>query len=230
MAKSRERLLARQLRRKGESIREIARKVGVSRSSSSLWCRDIVISDEQTQALIERDRKGGEIGRTYAAKAKREERLQRQERYGELGANSVGSLSTRELNLVGLALYWAEGSKKRGRVVFVNSDPRMIILFIKWVQRCFETDLSQLTCRVAINEIHGYREQEVLAYWSRITQIPLTQFSKTTFIHARLQKFYENMNTYFGVLAVSVRKSTNMKYQVLGGIDHLGEIDNLMLQ
>lgn len=222
--------MAREMRRKGESIREIAKKVGVTKGSVSLWCRDVALSEAQTQLLIQRDRKGGEIGRICAAKAKKEERSQRQTRYGELGANSVGRLSTRELHLIGLALYWAEGSKKRGRVVFVNSDPRMIVIFTEWVKRCFEIDILQLTCRVAINEIHAYREREILEYWSRITQIPLIQFSKTTFIHVRLQKFYENMNTYFGVLSVSVRKSTNMKYQVLGGIDHLGEINNLMVQ
>lgn len=230
MAKSLERLQAREMRRKGESIREIAKKLVISRSSASLWCRDIVLTEEQVHVLAEREQKGGAIGRSFAAAAKKEERLHRQELFAGFGANSVGKLSKRELLLVGLALYWAEGFKKRGRVIFVNSDSRMIILFISWVYMCFDVQLSQLTCRVAINEIHKYREQEILMYWSRVTKIPLAQFSKTTFIHTKLQKFYENMNTYFGVISISVRKSTNMKYQIVGGIDHLGEINNLMIQ
>ncbi len=44
MAKSREKQLARVLRREGKSIREIASVLKVSKGSISLWCRDIVLS------------------------------------------------------------------------------------------------------------------------------------------------------------------------------------------
>lgn len=230
MAKSRERLLARELRKKGESIREIAKRLQISRSSSSLWCRDIVLSEEQTRVLIERDRKGGEIGRTYSARAKKEERLSRQRKYANFGALEVGSLSKRELFLVGLALYWAEGSKKRGRVMLVNSDPKMIVIFIMWLQQCFGIKLSQLTCRIAINEMHAYRARKIENYWSSISHVPIAQFNQTTLIHTKLQKVYENMETYFGVLSVYVRASTNMNYLVVGGIDHLGKISNQVIQ
>jgi transposase len=54
--KTRERELARHLRRnEGAAINEIARRVGVSKSSVSLWVRDIELTEAQRQALLERN-------------------------------------------------------------------------------------------------------------------------------------------------------------------------------
>jgi transposase-like protein len=55
--KTRERRIARAMRRDGgRSIKEIARRVGVSSSSVSLWVRDIELSEEQHAALAARNR------------------------------------------------------------------------------------------------------------------------------------------------------------------------------
>ena len=54
--KTAERELARPMRRyEGRSIKEIARLLHVSRSSVSLWVRDIALSDEQHAALQARN-------------------------------------------------------------------------------------------------------------------------------------------------------------------------------
>ena len=51
MAKSKQMLQARQLRKEGESIKVIAKKLSVSVSSVSVWCRDIELSKEQIESL-----------------------------------------------------------------------------------------------------------------------------------------------------------------------------------
>ena len=54
--KTRERELARQLRReKGASIKDIAHRVGVSKSSVSMWVRDIELTPKQQAALAARN-------------------------------------------------------------------------------------------------------------------------------------------------------------------------------
>jgi hypothetical protein len=54
--KTAERLEARRLRAaEGCSIREIAQRVGVSRSSASLWVRDVELTPPQVDALRGRD-------------------------------------------------------------------------------------------------------------------------------------------------------------------------------
>ena len=51
MAKSKEKLQALRLRRKGESIKKIAKLVKVSVSTASLWCHDVELTDSQIENL-----------------------------------------------------------------------------------------------------------------------------------------------------------------------------------
>ena len=230
MAKSRERLLARELRRKGESFGEIAKKVGVAKSTASLWCRDIVLTEGQIEALFQRDVVGGILGRTRAWEWHRKEKRDRYRRFHKLGYHMFSSITEKELYLIGLALYWSEGSKRDGRVLLTNSDPTMILLYMMWLEDCLKVRHEDIVCRVTINELHQDRRIEIEQYWSNVTGIPLEQFTKTTFIHSKWKKVYENRNTYYGVLAVHVRKSTNLSYLVDGSIDRLREFKNLKIQ
>ena len=54
MAKPQEKLEARKLRRKGESIKVIAKKLQVSPSTVSTWCKDIKLSPIQVRELEKR--------------------------------------------------------------------------------------------------------------------------------------------------------------------------------
>lgn len=56
IVKTKQRELARTLRREeGASINEIARRVGVSKSSVSYWVRDIELTAEQHEELLRRN-------------------------------------------------------------------------------------------------------------------------------------------------------------------------------
>ena len=50
--KTQERRQARELRTQGWSVKEIERALGVSRSSVSLWVRDIQLDDEHRRRLV----------------------------------------------------------------------------------------------------------------------------------------------------------------------------------
>jgi len=104
MAKSRERLLARELRKKGESIREIAKTLGISRGSSSLWCRDIVLTQEQLDILVEKDKLGGARGRIVAAELAKKRKNERVFCNKKVVFEKIGEISQRELFLIGIAL------------------------------------------------------------------------------------------------------------------------------
>lgn len=227
MAKSRERLLARELRKKGESIREIAKQLSVSKGSASLWCRDIILSKSQVEKLLTRENVGGAIGRMKAWEWHREEKRRRFARLHKIGYGEVRVSNNNDLFLLGLAIYWSEGSKNDGRVLLTNSDPYMIRLYVRWLKECFGILPSQITCRVTINELHSDRREEIEKYWGEVVNLPLTQFTKTTTIHSKWTKLYENRKTYYGVLAVHVQKSTDLSYRVMGSIDRLREVGDL---
>jgi hypothetical protein len=225
MAKFRERIKARKLRESGESIGVIAKNLGVSKGTVSLWCGDIQLTDAQKARLIERDKLGGAKGRLVANEKKKKERLERLGRLMDEGRRSVGKMTKRDLFVVGIALYWAEGNKKQRRLIFSNSDPLMIRIWIKWLMKYLGISKDDICCQVGINQVHGYRLKDVEQYWSKITDIPAEKFQKASLKRVASSKVYEHPEDHFGTLNVRVRRSTNFNYLMLGLIDGLGHFE-----
>jgi hypothetical protein len=221
MAKSQQRLRARELRTQGVSVQSIAKKVGVVKSTASLWTRDIILSLAQLEQLRQQNIKGGEKGRLLGALKQKNDRLHRIQKGLESGRAMFPVLTRQELLATGTGLYWAEGTKKHREVTFCNSDPKLVKFMITWLQKCFSIPIRRLYCYVGINQIHVEREQRVKQYWSEITGIPLAQFRKTSFKKVKNHKVYENFDDHFGTLTVKVKKPAQLYYNILGLIEGL---------
>src|SRR3989338_2011279 len=219
MAKSIKKLIAFKLRRKGKSIKEIAKLISVSKSSVSIWCRDIQLTPKQKLNLQKKMIKAGHLGRLRGALTNKMKKEKRLHFYTELARKKVGKLTNRDLSIAGLGIYWGEGSK--GKYSFANSDPLMVIFMSKWLQKYMRVKKDDLSPRVYINEIHREREKKVLRFWATLLDLPKQQFSKTVFIKARQKKTYANHDSHYGILTLRVAKSTNLSYYVLGMVDVL---------
>jgi hypothetical protein len=92
------------------------------------------------------------------------------------GRDRIGGLSERDLLIAGTALYAGEGSKTDGAVVFANTDPAMVRLFLVWLRGCFRIDESRLRVRVYLHD--GLDLEVATAFWSSVTGIPAEQFGK----------------------------------------------------
>ena len=125
---------------------------------------------------------------------------------------------------MGVMLYWAEGGKTQRKVVFINSDQKMILLWIKWVTECLNISKDRLICRVEINEIHRERLIAIEQYWSNLIKIPKNQFRKTSLKRSQNKKIYENNSNYYGSLQLTVSKGTNLNYEILGYIEGLAGV------
>lgn len=68
MAKSIQKMEARQMRKNGKSIKEIAIKLQVSKSSASVWCSDIILSSKQINDLNKKMVIGGYRGRMIGSR------------------------------------------------------------------------------------------------------------------------------------------------------------------
>src|SRR3989344_6829669 len=101
MAKSTEKNRALSLRLRGKSIKEIAREVGVAKSTVSLWCRDIVLSKEQTEKLQEKMRQGSYLGRVKGARMQYERRVRLTKKLERNGRAMLGKLSARDFFMMG---------------------------------------------------------------------------------------------------------------------------------
>ena len=123
-----ERQQARQLRRTGLPLVEIAARLGVARSSVSLWVRDV-----EFDPLPRPPR-----GRRRAPNALQRRRQAEIDRLVEEGRARIGRLTEHEFLVAGVALYAGEGSKRDGAVKFANTnspDGRVLLLLASAVIR-----------------------------------------------------------------------------------------------
>lgn len=221
MAKTSEKNKALALRIKGESIKEIAKKIGISKSTVSYWCRDIILTPEQIENLHQRMIRCGYKGRMIGARAQYNQRIERIRQFKNQGIKEIGTLSNRELTIACVALYWAEGSKKRKAFSFCNSDPDMVKFLIRFLKNVLHIGIERLRPWIGINIIHEKRINEVLKYWSEITGIPKNQFTKTILIRAQSKKKYSNFPVHYGTISIRITKSSNLLYRICGLIDGL---------
>jgi predicted DNA-binding transcriptional regulator AlpA len=161
-----EREQARRLRATGLRMAEIAARLGVSRSSVSLWVRDVPFEPRPRSTR----------GRRRSPNALQRRKQAEIDRLLAEGRDRLGRLSEREFLVAGVALYAGEGSKGDGRLRFANSDPRMIVFFCSWLRRFFEVDESRLRVHLYLHQ--GLDLAASIAYWSALTGIPPTQFLK----------------------------------------------------
>jgi hypothetical protein len=221
MAKSKERLSARNLRKRGFSVKLIAKQLRVSKSTVSLWVRDIVLTIQQQEKLKKQSIVGAERGRLLGSLKQKEGRLKRIEEGKLFGIQRVNNVSERDFFLSGIALYWAEGNKKMKKIEFCNSDPNLVRFLIAWFQRFFELKREDFKCYVGVNLIHKKREEQIKKYWSTVTGFSLDQFTKTSFKKSKPHKIYENFHDHYGTLSVKVLKSARILYRMAGLIEAL---------
>src|SRR5262252_5303050 len=125
-AKDNLRNAARQLRDQGLAYHEIAARLGVSKSSISLWVRDMPRPERLSYEAC-RQRQAAGVAAYWADERSRRAAAKEAIRAGE--EQAIGALSQREILIAGAIAYLCEGTKskqycRRWRVVFINSDPR----------------------------------------------------------------------------------------------------------
>jgi hypothetical protein len=154
---------ARALRAQNRTLAYIAQTLGVSKSSVSLWVRDVPFTP--TLRLC------GPHRRPHPA---HEAKLRQIEALNREGRERIGRLSDEEFLVAGLALYAGEGAKGDGTVQFANTDPAMIRFFCAWLRQFFDVDASRLRVRVYLHE--GLDLEGAEAFWSKLTGVPRKQF------------------------------------------------------
>ncbi len=216
MAKSLKKHEALVLRQSGMSIKEISNKIGISRSTVSIWCRDVILSKLQKETLYKKMVDAGHKGRMMGAEANKKKKLDIVSSLDILAHKEIGVLSVRDIQMLALGLYWGEGSKdKQGRFVFVNSDPIAVSLIVNWLTTNMDISKTSLHPQIYINDQHISRENIVTSFWVKKLKIPKSQFRKTIFIAVPHKKIYANHNTYMGVLHLTISKSSYLKYKTM---------------
>jgi hypothetical protein len=210
------------LRKKGISYGEIAKRLCLSKSTISLWCSDILLTEKQEKNLKNKIIRSGMNGRLLGAQKNKNKKLL-EIREAEIWAKEkIGKISTKELLIANVALYWAEGSKKSNTgFIFVNSDPDMILFIYNWLMVDMNISKEDFSPRVSINISHKDRVMNILKYWSNLLDLPVSSFGNPYFINTTQKKRYQNHDSYYGVLRLRLKKSTNFRYKILALIGQL---------
>lgn len=194
-----EKIKAISLRKSGKSYSEIRKEVKVSKGTLSLWLRDIKLTPEQEKRIYVELRQKNAY---KIAKLQQKKRIDRTKKIIKEAKKEVPPYFKNSLFLAGLMLYWAEGDKsdKIEHVKFSNSDPAIIKLMMKWFRRICKVPEEKFRICLHIHALHCRKDIE--DYWSKITEIPRTQFYKTqikpTSLRQRRNKLYN------GTCAISI--------------------------
>lgn len=210
-AKEEQREHARRLRRAGWTYPEIATEVGVSKSSVSLWVRDLPAPSARSQ-------RRRDAAQARWAPVVRETDIRRQQTK-LTAAREIDDLTDRELLVAGAALYWAEGQKdksysRRENVQFINSDPDVIALFVRWL-RLLGVDLGMCRLAVSIHETADVSGAE--HFWAKHLGVDVADLGKTTVKRHQPKTVRANCaDGYHGCLVIQVRGSAELYRRVEG--------------
>lgn len=165
------------MRKRGASIRDVEKQLGISRSTLSGWFKSIVLSSYHQKIL----RKKGDDALILARKkAVVWHNTQKAERVAH--ASFAASETLKELNLaqneiVELALaflYLGEGAKKAIGTSMGNSDPLILKFFVSGLQKVYHVPLADIKC-----ELHLRADQNsktLKKYWSKALGVPFINF------------------------------------------------------
>ena len=215
-AKDELRTTARRLRNLGLDYDEIVARLGVSKSSVSLWVRDL---PRPPRLSVEECRKRSAEGSRRYWEA---ERPAREARLADVAARAtaeIGDMTDRELLIAGAIAYWCEGTKNKphrraDRVVFINSDPLLIGFFLKFL-RATGIAPETLVFRVYIHETADIEAAQ--SFWLDLTGAQPSQFRRTALKRHNPKTARKNVGaTYLGCLRIDVRRSSDLYRKIEG--------------
>ncbi len=197
---------ARALRASGHTYDEIATLVGCSKSSVSLWVRDVPKSRVPAP------------GWSPGARARRAERLaarrlrarQAREAGRTVLASELGQLPDDVIILLGVVAYWCEGSKSKpwrpaNRLRFCNTDLGLIRLFLAFLDRA-PVEHGGPRFRLHIHESADVEAAK--ASWAADLGVPAGDFLPTVLKrHNPLTTRLNRGDGYRGLVVVDVLKS-----------------------
>jgi len=209
---------ARSLRAAGWSVPDLARELGVARSTAWLLVRDQPLDPSAERVVAGASRRRQAVrefwdGRNEATDAERQE-------VQASAAARVGELSDAELLRAGALIYWCEGAKAKPwsgpaeRVAFINSDPGLIALFLAFLLAA-GTPMDRVRFRLSIHETADV--DAAIQWWAEFVGVDAGLFQKPTLKrHKPATKRRNTGEGYRGCLIVSVLKSRRLYWLIEG--------------
>jgi len=191
--KKEEKRKAAELRKDGYSLKEISQKLGISKSTASIWSRDIKLSMSARSRLISKIK----LGRYVSAENRKAETRRREEKYLDEARVEVegGSMADK---IACAMIFWCEGTKNPSNgMTFTNSDPKLVKKFLYLLRKSFLIDEKKFHPCIHLHGYHSSKKQ--LDFWSKVTDIDKSQFIKPYLKPNTGKRIHEN---YEGCISI----------------------------
>lgn len=208
-----------QLRLKGKSYGEISKALSVPKSTLSSWFKDLKLPIKAQKLLEAKGRTTRESLMKFNRRRTKAIQVENQKIRQET-LKEIHSFSKYELLLIGTALYWAEGQKRgtNSMVKFVNSDPAMIALYLRFLREIIQVPEQRIYPSVRIHP--NIEEHSTIGFWSKVTRIPRERFKITRQISRASNGKRPRYSLPNGTLELCVSKRQKF-FQIKGWIDGL---------
>ena len=210
--------VARQLRKEGKSVRDIATTLNVSKASVSTWARDIPLTAEQIENLKKNQHRFG--AQNKGAQQNKEKFRKLRAAYQEEGRKKAREM--RPLHLAGCMLYWSEGGKKKNSVYFVNSDPNMMQMFLRFLRDEMHVADEAMTIYIHCHSSEPDEMRRIESYWLDVLCLPPSSLRKT---QVKKGSEYSRKTLHNGVCGLMVN-STALIQHIYGAIQEYGGFSN----
>jgi hypothetical protein len=150
----------------------------LSKGTLSGWMRQVQFSVEENKRIESRVQTAREHGRLKVAVILHDKKVERLKHCTARARWQFSYLRHHSLFLVGIALYWAEGAKTNEYCQFMNSDPAIIQMMIRWF-RLLGIPFGKL--RFTLYSHRLFEQEHHEKYWADTLHIPLTSMGKTVY-------------------------------------------------
>ncbi len=131
---------AREMRLSGNTLSEISKEMCISKSTLSNWLSDITLTKEQLVGVASRIKTKMSRGRLNSSILLRARRMFKEKKVYEDAEREFKHLSVDPFFTTGLSMYLMGGTKKGTSFQFSNSDPFIVEIMIKWINKFLDVD------------------------------------------------------------------------------------------
>lgn len=220
------------LRLQGKSYNEIRHLLSIPKSTLSGWFRDMILPHSAQERLKKRFQERSLAGLLKQSIFQTQAAQNRARTIRTQAKNNVGSLSSRDLKIAGIALYWAEGYKRpivvKGKIKthhpvrMSNSDPYLVALFLRFLREICQ--VSEERIRVSVHHYEHQNTGYLLEFWSRTTGISSGQFKSFYNGISKSSLGRRPYNTLpYGTVQIGVN-DTALYHKIMGWIDGLSSV------
>lgn len=211
------------LRKQGKSYTEIQAMIKVSKGTLSYWLKNITLLPNEQKRLLNKMNTAGTQALIKRNKHQTVLAAQRAMQTRTAARKQIRKLTSQDLFLVGVALYWGEGYKRGAEgsawkcVDFTNSDPDMIVIMLKFFQECCAVPKIKIRMHLMLHD--QSQKNNAIRFWSRTTNIPIKQFVYTSFTVSKASKG-KRQHLKYGTVHIRIHDTT-LFFRIIGWIDGL---------